>query len=145
MPSQKETFFEHQTFAVIGNTDLKAFPKLTLRGLRRMGKKVHPVDLGGRSAGSSEKMLSKVDDLPEGVEAAVVEVPRRATMDVVEQLNQRGIKNLWLHMQSDSPEVLDFCKREGIDVRYGSCAVMYTGAGSYHALHRRLAKLFRRY
>lgn len=141
MPSHRESFFQHQTYAVIGNSAQKPFPKLTLRGLRRMGKSVHAVDLGGRA----DNTLSKIADLPEGVQAAVVEVPRSATFDVVKQVAERGIKQLWLHQLSDTPEVLDFCKREGIDVRHGSCAVMYTGAGSYHALHRRLAKLMHRY
>jgi uncharacterized protein len=145
MPSHRESFFQHQTFAVVGDSSLKGFPKLTLRGLRRMGKTVYAVDLGGRPADGGEPTLAKLDDLPEAVEAAVVEVPRRATLGVVEQVARRGIQQLWLHQNSDTPEVLAFCRREGIDVRWGSCAVMYTGARSYHGVHRRLAQLFHRY
>jgi predicted CoA-binding protein len=145
MPSNREQFFQRQSFAVIGNSKLKPFPRLTYGGLRKMGKTVYAVDLSGADSVGKHKAFGSLAELPEPVQGAIVEVPRNATLDAVRQAAEAGIKDVWLHMRSDSPEVLELCRREGINVRWGTCAVMYTGRGSYHAVHRGISKLLRKY
>ncbi len=145
MSSENEQFFLRLSFAVIGNSKRKGFPVLTYSGLRRMGKTVYPVDLGGATTIKGDAAYQSLSALPKPVDAAVVEVPRSETLDAVKQVADAGIKDVWLHMRTDTPEVLAYCREHGINVRHGTCAVMYTGAGSYHRVHRGLAKLFRQY
>ena len=45
MPSNYETFFNGQKFAVVGNSDKMNFPVLTYRGLKNLSKTVFPVDV----------------------------------------------------------------------------------------------------
>ncbi len=44
MASNCETFWEKRSFAVVGHAAKGAFPKLTYRGLKKLGKVVFPVD-----------------------------------------------------------------------------------------------------
>jgi predicted CoA-binding protein len=146
MPSEKEEFFQLKSFAVVGNTDFRPFPKITYRNLRKLDKRVFPVELGGARYVEGDEAFPTVADLPERVDGVIVELPRHKVMPVVKDVAEEGIKNLWLHMGCDSPEVLEFCKEKGIHVRYGACAVMYTHQGfSFHSIHRFLAKLFGKY
>jgi len=143
--SKHEQFFLSSSFAVIGNSKRKPFPMLTYGGLRSMGKTVYAVDLGGAVAVNGDAAFRSLSAIPKGVDAAVIEVPRNQTLDAVKQVADAGIKRVWLHQRTETPEALAFCRERGIDAHHGSCAVMYTGAGSYHRVHRVLAKLLRTY
>ncbi len=146
MASNKEQFFALNSFAFIGDTSARPFPKLSYNNLRQRQVVVFPIDLSGKEEIEGDKAYAAIADLPEPVEGVVVEVPREQTMSVVEQVVAAGIKDLWLHMKTDTPEVLELCKREQINVRTGGCAVMYTQQGfSYHSIHRGLVKLFGKY
>ncbi len=146
MPSDREQFFELPSFVVIGNASLKAFPKLTYRNLRQVGKTVYPVELGGKPTVEGDQAYGAVADLPETVQGAIIELPAAHTLSAVKQVAEAGIKDLWLHMLSESDEVLQFCEENGIRVRYGTCAVMYTQQGpSYHSIHKGIMKLLHKY
>ena len=146
MASNKQEFFELESFAVVGQTAGRPFPKLTYRNLRQLERKIFPVDLSGKEEIEGDSAYSSLADLPEPVAGAIVEVPRSEVMGVVEAVVAAGIKDLWLHMKTDTPEVLELCQREGINVRTGGCAVMYTQQGfSFHSIHKGLVKLFGKY
>ena len=146
MPSNKELFFTLPSFVVIGDTQNRPFPKLSYNNLRKQGRTVFPVDLSGSAEIEGDKAYGAVADIPETVAGAIVEVPRDKTLSAVEQVVAAGIKDLWLHMKTDTPEVLELCEREQINVRTGGCAVMYTQQGfSGHSIHKAIVKLFGKY
>ncbi len=146
MPSNKEQFFTLPSFVVIGDTQNRPFPKLSYNNLRKLGRKVFPVDLSGSDEIEGDQAYGSIADLPEPVSGAIVEVPRDKTMSAVEQVVSAGIKDLWLHMKTDTPEVLELCAREAINVRTGGCAVMYTQQGfTGHSIHKAIVKLLRKY
>ena len=146
MPSDKEAFFELGSFAVVGNTDLRPFPRITYRNLRDLGKTVFPVELGGARYVEGDEAFASVRELPEPVDGVIVELPRRAVLDVVQDVISQGIRNLWLHAGCDTPEVLQLCAERGVHAHHGGCAVMYTHQGfSFHSLHRAVVKLLGRY
>ena len=146
MPSDKEQFFLLNSFAVVGHSELKPFPRRSYGNLRKMGKKVYPVDLSGADRVEGDEAFASLADLPEAVEGIMVEVPRDKTMEVVKAVVDLGVKDLWLHMKTDTPEVLKLCEDEGIRVRYGTCGVMYTQQGaSFHSIHKWIMKLTKKY
>lgn len=146
MPTENERFFEHASFAVVGHTAKRSFPKLSYGNLRRAGKKVFPVDLAGTSEVEGDRAVASLADLPEPVEAVISEVPKEHTLEVLTQAEQAGIRHAWLHMGTDTPEALAFCKDKGIKVHHGTCAVMYTEPGfSFHAIHKWIMKLAGKY
>jgi predicted CoA-binding protein len=146
VPSEKEAFFSLSSFAVVGNSDLKAFPKLTYGNLRQLGKTVYPVELGPAASVDGDQAYASLTELPGPVEGVIIELPAEHVMPVVEQCSAAGIGDVWLHMGTDTPAVLDYCQEQGMRVRRGTCAVMYTQQGlSFHSIHKGIMKLLGRY
>ncbi|MDH3629022.1 MAG: hypothetical protein OEV00_06025 [Acidobacteriota bacterium] len=49
-------------------------------------------------------------------------------------------------MQRDTPEALELAEQRGMDVRSGTCAVMYLTSGiTYNAVHKWIMKLVDKY
>jgi predicted CoA-binding protein len=75
--------------------------------------------------------------LPQKVDAVVLETPREETADWVRQAADAGIQHVWIHMNRDTPEALELGRERGLEVRTGTCAVMYVKPGlSYHSVHK---------
>ncbi len=145
MPSDHEKFWEHESFAVVGHTAKKNFPKLTYGALRKQGRKVFAVD---PSAGEVEgdEAWPDLASLPEKVEAVVLEVPKEETEAWVGRAADAGIRDVWIHMTRETPEALALAKERGLNVLTGTCAVMYVTPGfTYHTLHKWVNQLTGRY
>ena len=143
--SDYETFWENDSFAVVGHEARKNFPRLTYRGLKRLGKVVFPVDPSADEIEGDEVYVD-LEHLPEKVDAVVLEVPKGETRDWVEKAAQAGIEEIWIHMQRETPEALELARERGLNVRSGTCAVMYLTRGpTYHAIHKWINKLTGKY
>jgi len=144
-PSNYETFWQHGRYAVVGHSGKRAFPRLTYGALKRQGKVVFPVDPSAQQI-DGDTTFPDLGALPEPVEGVVIEVPRDETAEWVERAARAGVKDVWLHMNTDSPEALAAAERNGINARHGTCAVMYLTSGpSVHGAHRWIRKLKRMY
>jgi predicted CoA-binding protein len=145
MPSDREKFWTHESFAVVGHTAARGFPKLTFGALREQGRRVFAVD---PSVGEIDgvETYPDLESLPEKVEAAVLEVPKEETEDWVRKAADAGIRHVWIHMNRDTPEALALAKQRGLDVLTGTCAVMYVEPGfTYHTLHKWVSRLTGQY
>jgi predicted CoA-binding protein len=143
--SNHETFWDHRSFAVVGHAAKRNFPTLTYRGLKKLGKKVFAVD---PSTGDidGDKTYADLRALPEKAEAVVLEVPKEETKDWVARTAEAGIKDVWIHMQRETPEALALAKEKGLNARSGSCAVMYVTPGfTYHSIHKWIMKVMGKY
>lgn len=145
MASRHEGFWQHPSFAVVGNSGSKGFPTLTYRGLRQQGKKVFPVDPSVAEI-EGDTTYPDLKALPETVAAVVLEVPKEETADWVGRAADAGAEGVWIHMGRDTPEALALGKERGLEVYHGTCAVMYVTPGTtYHSVHKWIAKLMRAY
>lgn len=145
MPSNHELFWHRDRFAVVGHSATRGFPLLTYRGLKGLGKKAFPVDASA-TAIDGDAAFKDLASIPDGVEAVVLEVPQDETLGWVEQAAALGVKDVWVHMTRESPEAIALAEERGINLRTGTCAVMYVTPGfSYHAIHRGLRKLSGKY
>ena len=64
----------------------------------------------------------------------------------VEQAAAAGVKDLWLHMFTETPEAVALARERGMRLRTGTCAVMYLKKGlTYHSIHRYINKLLGKY
>jgi len=140
-----QAFWENRTFAVVGNEAKKNFPRLTYRGLKKLGKVVFAVDPSQVEI-EGDRAYADFASLPAKVDAVVLEVPKEETRDWVARVADAGIKDVWIHMQRETPEALALAKEKGLNVRSGTCAVMYLDQGlSYHSIHRWIMKLAGKY
>lgn len=145
MASEHEKFWEHSSFAFVGHSAKKPFPKISYTTLKKQGGKAFPIDPSAEEI-AGDKTFPDFDALPEPVEAAVLEVPKEETADWVRKAAGAGIKNIWIHMDRDTPEALDVAEKEGLKVLTGTCAVMYVKKGfSFHSIHRFIRKMKGKY
>ncbi len=145
MLSNHEIFFAKNNYAVVGNSKAQNFPKLTLRGLKKMGKTVFAIDPSVDEI-DGEKTYKDLSSLPVKVDGIVLEVPKKETENWIARAADAGVKDVWIHMQRDTPEALALAKKKGLNVRTGTCAVMYVTPGfSVHAIHRGIRKLMGNY
>lgn len=135
MSSKYESFWDNDSFAIIGHSEKKRFPHLTYKKLKEQGKKVFPVDPGtGEIAG--DKAYPDLASLPESVDAAVIEVPREEAEEWVGAAAAADIDDIWIHQKCDTPEALALAREKNLKLRHGTCAVMYLSRGfSIHAFH----------
>ncbi len=141
--SSFEEFWDHQNFAVIGHSAKKPFPTLTYEALKKAGKTVHAVDPSTPSI-KGDATCSDLASLPNAVDGVVIETPKEETRHWVERAADLGIKHVWIHMGRDTPEALAVAREHGINVRSGTCAVMYL-KGGYHTIHKWINKARRVY
>jgi uncharacterized protein len=140
MASDYETFWGFKTYAVVGHSDKKPFPRLTYNGLKKIGKLVYPVDPSATEI-DGDRAYPDLQSLPGKVDAVVLELPKEETAAWVKRVAEAGITELWMHMNSDTPEAVAFAKEKGIQPRTGTCAVMYVTPGfTYHSLHKWIMK-----
>ena len=145
MRSTYETFWDRASFAVVGDSPHRAFPKLTYRGLKALGKTVFALDSTEREI-DGDPVFRDLAALPQSVDAIVLEVPKSQTRTWIERAADAGIHDVWIHMGTESPDALALAKDRGLDARSGTCAVMYlTPHFSYHSLHKWAMKLVGRY
>ncbi|MBK1704727.1 CoA-binding protein [Halochromatium glycolicum] len=145
MRSNYETFFDHPRFALVGRSAAKPFPLLSYRGLKRHGKTVYAVDPSAQEI-DGDPAYPDLTALPEAVEALIIEAPKQETRDWIAAAAQAGIQDVWVHMAHDTPEAIALAEESGINLRTGTCAVMYVTRGlSYHSLHKAIMKLAGKY
>ena len=145
MPSNYETFWQFERYAVVGHTARRPFPRLTYGGLRKNKKTVFAVDPSKKEV-EGDPAYSDLNELPARVGAIVLEVPKDETLTWVQKAIDAGIKDIWLHMNTDTPEALALANAQGANLRHGTCAVMYLNRGfSGHAIHGFIMKMLGRY
>jgi predicted CoA-binding protein len=145
MPSPHERFWENESFAFVGHSAKRGFPKLSYRELRQQGRKVFAVDPSvGEIEG--ERTYPDLESLPEPVEAAVLEVPAEETKAWVARAADAGIRKVWIHMGRETDEAVALARERGVELLTGTCAVMYVKPGfSYHSLHKWMNQLVGRF
>jgi len=141
MGTRKESFWEKSSFAFVGHTSAKGFPKLSYKEARKLGKRVFAVDPSVAEM-EGDPVFENLGSLPESVDAVVLEVPRNETEARVREAADLGIHDVWIHMGRETPEALALAEQRGLQVFTGSCAVMYLSRGfSVHGLHRVIDRL----
>ena len=145
MASVYETFWDHDTFAVVGHSAKKGFPLLTYRGLKDLDKTVIPVDPSAPEI-DGDHAYTDFRSLPRSADAVVLEVPKEETRDWIVRAADAGIHDVWIHMGTETPEALEVAEERGLEALSGHCAVMYVTRGfTYHTLHKCFVKLVNRY
>ncbi len=146
MPSECEQFWDAASYAVVGHQgSKKAFPKISYGALKERGKTVYAIDVGGQPV-DGDTSYPDFASLPGPVEAAVLELPKEETATWVAKAAEAGVKQVWMHQMTDTPEALAEAQKHGLTVITGHCAVMYNKPGfSMHAPHRWIMKLAKKY
>lgn len=142
MTTELESFWDADSYVVITDRTKPAM-KWTIQELKRSGKKVYTVDLSKKP---EEGTLQNVSELPDGIQSAVIGVTKIRPEDVIDALEQKGIKEIWLHLMTETPQAQEKCREYHMHFITGRCPMMYLGHGvSIHTIHREIAKLIGKY
>ena len=145
MASEYESFWQAQSSAVVGHSARRAFPRISYGALRDLGRTVYAVDPSADRI-EGDPAYPDLASLPGPVEAVVLELPREETAEWVARVAELGVKDVWMHMNTDTPEALAAARAAGLRARHGTCAVMYLKQGlTYHSIHRYINRLFGKY
>jgi predicted CoA-binding protein len=140
--SEQESFWNTGSFAVITDNTKPAM-KWTIEELTKMGKKVYVVDLSGNP---NKGHLQDISQLPQGLDCAVIGVTKTNPADAVTGLGKKGIRKIWLHWKTETPEVNNIFSKSEFQCITGKCPMMYLGHGfNMHTIHRSIAKLMGKY
>jgi hypothetical protein len=134
MPSECENFWGAGSYAVVGHqSSKKPYPKITYGALKERGATVYPMDPDGGTV-EGDAAYADFSALPGPVDAAVLELPKEETAAWVAKAADAGVKQIWIHQMTDTPEALAEAEKRGLKVISGHCAVMYNKPGmSMHA------------
>ena len=146
MASAHEAFWTQSSYAFVGHSAKKGFPRISYGKLKKQGtKKIFAVDPSADQI-DGDKTYPDLRSLPEKVDAVVLEVPREETLGWVQQAADAGIKNVWVHMGRETPEAVELARQKGLNILTGTCAVMYVAPGfTYHSIHKWVNKLLGKY
>ena len=121
-------------------------PKITYGALKERGATVYPMDPDGGDRRGRRRLRRLHRAARRPCEAAVLELPKEETAAWVAKAADAGVKQIWIHQMTDTPEALAEAEKRGLKVITGHCAVMYNKPGmSMHAPHRWIWKLVGKY
>jgi predicted CoA-binding protein len=104
-----------------GNRALRAFER---QGFTVIPINPHETEVEGHTAYAS------VLDVPGPIDMATVYVPPRQGVQVMEQLAQKGIAEVWLNPGADGPEVVARARELGLNT-IQACSILGIGENPY--------------
>ena len=138
-------FFESKAIAIVGASRSKnSFSLNLLRVFAKRGFKVYAVNPNAKSIEGVESYPSLMQ-LPNDVDAVYIIKRKDIAIDLAREAANKGIMKIWIHVNCDSPEIDELCKKYGVTIIVGECFFMWAEpVRGMHAFHRFLRKLFDR-
>jgi predicted CoA-binding protein len=136
-----EQFLTCRRLALVGlSRTANDFSRMVFREFRQRGYDVVPVNpLAPELDGV--RCFARVSEIQPPVEAALLMTPPKGTEEAVRDCEAAGVRRVWMHRSagtgSVSPDAVDYCRRQGIDVVAGECPLMFlAGTSWFHRAHR---------
>lgn len=139
-------FMSSKSFAIVGVSQNKhKFGNALYKEFKSKGLRVFPVNFKSGII-EGDNCFSDLKSLPEKVEAVIINVKPDSSQAAIMQVEELGIKNIWLQKGAESPEAINYCKEKDINLIHGYCAIMFLEPLAFpHKIHRGLVKLFGKY
>jgi hypothetical protein len=115
-----------KTVAIVGaSTDRHKYGNKALRAFAAHGYRVVPIHPNGGTIEGYDAYASLLD-VPFDVDMATFYVPPAVALQLVEDVAEKRVPELWLNPGSDSPEVIERAKALGLDPIV-ACSVLGIG------------------
>lgn len=138
-----EKFVSCRQLAVAGVSRKKqSFSASVIEHLKSKDYTVYSINPNFDENDADLKEFKSVADLPEDVHHLLVLTNPSQTLSVVKSAFDRGINNIWVQQKSETPEVVEFCNTNNINVILHQCIFMFTQPVGMHKFHYRLKKFF---
>jgi len=137
-----QDFLSKKNIAVIGaSRNAKKTGYMVFNHLRSLNYNVYPVNPNATEI-DGVKCFPDFASLPEDTEAIIILVRRSLTEDVVKAAIARGIRHIWMQLETETPEAIELCKNASINVIYKKCIMMFSQPKGIHKFHHNVMKFF---
>lgn len=141
-----ENFLAQKRVAFVGmSRERQHISAMLFEEFRKRGYEVLPVNPNTAEI-MGQRCFARVQDIQPAPDAALLFTPPTATNSVVRDCAEVGIKRIWMFRGggkgSVSPEAVDFCRANGIELVPGQCPYMFMEpVRSVHRFHRFFSKI----
>jgi hypothetical protein len=138
-----EKFLALKKLAVIGvSRSGKKFGNTVLAELQKKGYVVAGVNPKAGEI-NGEPIYPNLAAIPEKPDGVVFVVPPPVTEKVLAEVNNLGIRHVWMQQGAESDAAIDYCRQHDINAVYKQCVMMHaTPVESFHKFHRFINQLF---
>jgi len=137
-----DAFLRNHRMAIAGmSRSGKKFGNIVYKTLTEKGYELTPLHPEAHEFGGVPS-ISRINDLPDGVEDLLLVIPPAATEEMVKQIPESNIKRVWMQQGAESDEAIAFCEENNIPVVYGTCILMHSQPTGIHKFHHWLMGLF---
>jgi predicted CoA-binding protein len=114
------------TVAVIGaSSDRRKYGNKALRAYRDQGYTVIPINPNERDV-EGVPTYASVLDVPGAIDLATVYVQPQVLMGLLDELQQKGIREIWINPGAEDDEVMREAARRGLNAIY-ACSIIAVG------------------
>jgi predicted CoA-binding protein len=119
-----------KTVAVVGaSSNRNKFGNRALRAFERQGFTVLAINPNEAEV-EGHKTYASVLDVPGAIDMATIYVPPREGVRVMEQLAQKGVREVWLNPGADADEVVARARELGLNT-IQACSIIAIGESPY--------------
>ena len=135
-------FLNQESLAVIGvSRSGKKFGNTIFKALKVKGYTTYAINPFTKII-DGMACFHTLADLPEKVGGIVLAVPPAIGIGVLHEANKLGIRHVWLQQGAESQETIQYCQKNGINVIYGECILMFAEpVNSVHRVHRIIRRM----
>ena len=134
--SDVQDFMQSKSLAVVGvSRSATKFANLIAKELLKRKYRIFPVNPNMQTC-FGQSCYPSLRHLPQPAEGAVIVIKPEKTLSVIQDAHAMGITKIWLQRGADSPEAIQFCQQNGMQVIYGECIFMFLEPrGWIHQIH----------
>jgi len=113
-----------KNWAVVGTTkDTSKFGYRVYKKLKNSGYNVYPVNPGLDEI-RGEKCYHSLTDMEDNIDVVSLIVNPKIGIEVLEKVNEKGIKNVWCQPGAESQELIDKAKEYGMKIIVNECVLV---------------------
>ena len=119
-----EEFLKLKNWAVVGTTKDTSKPGYRVyKKLKSKGYNVYPVNPGLDEV-RGEKCYHSILDIEDPIDVVSLIINPKIGIEVLERINEKGIKNVWCQPGAESQEIIDKAKEYGMNLIVSECVLV---------------------
>ncbi|MGE5427003.1 MAG: CoA-binding protein [Methylococcaceae bacterium] len=136
-------FLDCKTIAIAGaSRDEKSFSAQVAKQLSKIGYNLWYINPQFEADEAVNNRVKSVAMLPEDVNHLLVLTPKAQTELVLHQAIAKGIKDVWIQQQSETPQALQLAQQNQLNTVHHQCIFMFTEPEGIHKFHRGIKRFF---
>ena len=143
--SQIDNFLKNDTFLMYGvSRNKQKFGNVIFKELTQKGLKIFPIHRE-MDVFENQRCYKNLSELPEKPNAAIICTKPEKTAEILEELKNYGIQNIWLQRGSADEDIMQKANNDLKVMVCDKCILMFANPSGIHKFHSNILKFFGRY